>query len=72
MQTLYSLLKLQQLWLATQEYREAINQNKPLLEVSHTDYSEDTDEPNSALQLEVFKTTNTTGTTDTTVGAKLA
>lgn len=30
-----------------------INQDKPLLEVSHTDYSEGTDEPNSALQLEV-------------------
>ena len=35
------------------ENKQAINQDKPLLEVSHTDYSEGTDEHNSALQLEV-------------------
>ena len=35
------------------ENKQAINLDKPLLEVSHTDYSEGTDEPNSALQLEV-------------------
>lgn len=40
-------------WININQNKQAINLDKPLLEVSHTDYSEDTDEPNSALLLEV-------------------
>ena len=69
MRTLDSLLKLQQLWLAPQEYRQAINRDKQLQEVGFTLITRRARiEPNSALPLEVLKNTNLSNRTNSPVG----